>query len=208
MHLLVCASHQGPRTLGQVQMVVARQVLNLSLSIRRTELLGHPVLDPLYNLPRKIMHPLGHTITLGKNTAVLRSMEKQTYVNPRPSVDRLIVVPCQNNTATILRDLSHHGPLQRREILCLIHNKQIQIWRLNHLDILIDLIHKIHLVHARLVVFQRSIEPFQLSKVQRITAMLVVLLLQGNHPVPCSHLKLRIQVALFQTRRNGKPIIH
>ena len=73
-------------------------------------------------------------------------------------MDSLIVIPCNQNFIRMLRHLTHHRPLGRCQVLCFVHDQQVQTGRLYHVGVLGDHVGEIQTVGLGLVLLDLGID--------------------------------------------------
>ena len=107
-------------------------------------------------------------------------------------MDSLVIVPCDQNLGGSLRHLLNHCPLQRRQILCLIHNQQVEMRGFRDVYVPGDHIGKVHLVLLRLVLIQLPRNLHQLGEVQRVILFVVILIVQCRFTIDRPHNELQV----------------
>ena len=155
--------HDGPRSLVQGRIVKPHDLLDGPLVVPGVELLRNAVLDPCGDALGQPPHRAGQAVGLRQNLDVLRAAEKPAHIHPGPAVDRLIVVPRDHHLLGRLRHVPDHGPLQRRQILCLVGDQEVEVDRLGHGWVQGDHVGKVRLAHLGLVLFVLLMDLHQLG---------------------------------------------
>ena len=123
-------------------------------------------------------------------------------------MDSLVIVPSNQNLGRKLRHLLNHRPLQRRQILCLIHNQHVQVRRLRNVYVVGDHVSEVYLVLLGLVLCQLLGNLHQLGEVQRVILFVVILIVQGRFPIDSPHDQLQVLGPRSSHRRDRDPVIH
>ena len=102
-------------------------VLDLTLLIPGVKDLFMTATDPHGYPFGNLVYRLGYPIGLTQDLDVVRTFVKEVYIHACPTVDGLVIIPCNPNFVRVRSDLIRHLPLQGREVLSLIDKQVVQV---------------------------------------------------------------------------------